>query len=851
MSTLLDYFQNGYCNPLLLYFYDGLCDNLPVTEVADRWVNILYNAMDQIFKKVRVINKQKLSPWIDKEVRTSRKQLVKECKTKDMHCNIQNIKTYKKMVQYKKRQYISNVRDVLDNACGSNTQLFWNMLKSLPGSYKQQEQIAPEVVYQKLKSLSTMPKEKYFDLDFERECEKMLEGFDNESSICIISEPMLNILNDNITVEEVTNAVSKLKNKKAPGLDLIPAECVKCIIDFIKPHLVELFNYILSKEEYPDTWSEGLRLALPKGGGDIRPITIEPVFGNIFEIIMDQRLNFIGETFNQQDPYNGGFVKGSRTQDNMLIALGCIQKQIAQGECLYMALVDFKKAFNYVNRSILFYKIVKSGLKGRVIKVLRDMYAKIKAKVKIDGWLYEWIEDSCGTNQGGPLSPNMFKKMLDDLREFLKCDHGIVTLDEHVLVHMLWADDLILMANSAIGLQKHLDGLYKFCSRYQLIANNLKTKVMTFGKVAPGAPSRFKFNGRVLEITESYKYLGVIFNSVLQSRTNIFRDMATYTADKALKASFAVLKKYASLGRVPPKIGFQLFDSCVLPVLQYGSEIWSRGKELLSLERIHLRFIKMLLGVKRSTSTAALYVETGRFPLYLRFKINIVKYFIRLQNMEDGKIVKKVFNMLKHLDDVGFKVWTSDVRDILQEYNLEHYYNLSQFSMEQENMCINTLKEKVYTNFITNCLQELNNSPVLRCYINFKHDYGLEHYLLDIRDFKLRKVLSKFRLSSHNLQIENGRHSRPKIPVDRRLCSKCHLGQVEDEIHFLIQCPFYQRERNILFHQLKMNNCKITVNDTNEENFKNIMSAKGKNTFYVAVHLIKCFKKRDNAEGTD
>ena len=62
-----------------------------------------------------------------------------------------------------------------------------------------------------------------------------------------------------------------------------------------------------------------------------------------------------------------------------------------------------------------------------------------------------------------------------------------------------------------------------------------------------------------------------------------------------------------------------------------------------------MHFIKMLLGVKSSTSAVALYAETGRFPVYLRFKITVVKYIkiTVVQNMEEGKIVKTVFNMLK------------------------------------------------------------------------------------------------------------------------------------------------------------------------------------------------------------
>ena len=84
-----------------------------------------------------------------------------------------------------------------------------------------------------------------------------------------------------------------------------------------------------------------------------------------------------------------GFVKGSPTPDNMLILFSCIQKQIMLNKTLYVAMVDFKKAFNFVNRTILFYKLIKTGVQGKVIhvNVPRNMYSKIKARIIVESFL--------------------------------------------------------------------------------------------------------------------------------------------------------------------------------------------------------------------------------------------------------------------------------------------------------------------------------------------------------------------------------------------------------------------------------------------------------------------------------
>ena len=51
-------------------------------------------------------------------------------------------------------------------------------------------------------------------------------------------------------------------------------------------------------------------------------------------------------------------------------------------------------------------------------------------------------------NQGDLVSPNIFRKPLSNMKTFLDKQHGIVINEQEILVRMLWADDLILIADS-------------------------------------------------------------------------------------------------------------------------------------------------------------------------------------------------------------------------------------------------------------------------------------------------------------------------------------------------------------------------------------------------------------------
>ena len=163
-------------------------------------------------------------------------------------------------------------------------------------------------------------------------------------------------------------------------------------------------------------------------------------------------------------------------------------------------------------------------------------------------------------------------------------------------------------------IQKQLDGLYELCSRFQMIVNEPKTKVMIFGN--DKGTYNFSFNKKVLDIVTQYKYLGVIVNSVSNCRGDIFKNMFSYISDKARKCSFSVSKKCAVLGKLTPKVCLQFYDSFVSSVLNYGCEIWSKIHPVHCIECVHLRYLKYMLGVKDSTCSLAVYGETGRVPIF-------------------------------------------------------------------------------------------------------------------------------------------------------------------------------------------------------------------------------------------
>ena len=126
----------------------------------------------------------------------------------------------------------------------------------------------------------------------------------------------------------------------------------------------------------------------------------------------------------------------------------------------------------------------------------------------------------------------------------------------------------------------------------------------------------------------------------------------------------------------------------------------------------------------------------------------------------------------------------------------------------KDSLSKNEIKSSLITNFNNNLfdrLKKCEQGRKLRTYKNFKTVTGFEQYLDILKHQKQRKLFTKFRLSSHDREIEKGRYGTQSLPADERICKLCNEGKVEDEFQFLIQYPFYSEEMASLLEHMHTN----------------------------------------------
>ena len=122
---------------------------------------------------------------------------------------------------------------------------------------------------------------------------------------------------------------------------------------------------------------------------------------------------------------------------------------------------------------------------------------------------------------------------------------------------------------------------------------------------------------------------------------------------------------------------FTLFDCLVGSVLNYSAAVWGFHKGP-DLERLHTRFCRSLLGVKKSTNLSALYSELGRKPLLVFRKIRLLKYWVKILN-SDNILLKNAYYIL--LDNIiagnnyNGQNWAFQIKNMLNNLGFSHVWN--------------------------------------------------------------------------------------------------------------------------------------------------------------------------------
>ena len=634
--------------------------------------------------------------------------------------------------------------------------------------------------------------------------------------------------------------------------------------DIIKGHLLELFNRILSSGKYPTLWSFGLIVPIHKKDDrskaeNYRGITLLSALGKLFTSILNDRLYDYMTKKGVLKVEQDGFKKRHGTVDSIFILKTLIDKFVKskpqkRRNLLFSCFVDFRKAFDRIPRQKLFEKLRKEGIKGRFLEIVMSMYSKDKSAVKINNKMTEAFPCYTGVKQGCMLSPTLFNLYLSDLPEFLNSSSSTdILLDdsEKPINCLLYADDLVIFSRSANGLQTLLNKLESYCDKTELTVNLDKTKVMIFNNCGKSLNNySFKYRVNVLNNVKSYKYLGMTLNPY--GNFSLAREELKKVG---LKALYKLRREMGDNFRENIMLTIKLFDALISPILLYGSEIWgvdcSDQIEKDPAELVQIKFLKWLLGVNKYCSNNACRAETGRFPMKIEAQYRNFKFWLTLTKHPKHKLSQVAYNDVK--SRMNKELWSQKIKRVLDQIGLGYLWTKAH---ENGIGILNIIKQRLKDIELQRWLSEVDNDVrkdanqknKLRTFRKFKtiETYKCEDYLRQVTNVQHRITLTKLRLSNHNLAIETGRYVRPYKKPEERICPICKKD-VEDERHFLTQCPAYQEKRSTLFEYLNKK-YRISVDTMAPDYvFLLLINPPSKNKpvqKLIAKYVFDCYEKR-------
>ena len=727
---------------------------------------------------------------------------------------------YRKMIRHKRSEFFENL--CKDIETGNN--ICWKSFKALKNTKSPATSLDAFDMINFCKFFSELYGKKNIKDSKIAELQSKMQ----KNNIC---DDLTKLLDQDIKMEELCACIKATKKGKAVSEDLISNEFFKASTRSMLKAVLNLFNHCLSLSIYP--WTSSVVTPLHKKGdiydpNNYRAIAVASNLGKLFASILLKRLISFRDQCDPDTANQLGFCKDAQTADHIFTFSTCVEKYVTKKrQRLYTCFVDYAKAFDSICREALLYKLWKMGIQGRFFECIKFMYSNSSAKVKLLSKLSQKIDIICGTEQGHPMSPELFKCFVHQLSHDLNNIEGVKVpvLNDTDITHLLWADDLVLLALNKHSLQQMLDVLNKYCSEWGLTVNVGKTSVLVFNPTGRHLKEshEFKLGEQQIPSGREYCYLGITFT--LSGSLKLTQQKLR---QKALRSYFS-LKSYIDTRHIRKSILFKLFDTLIVPVVSYGCQVWLPSTALFRnfptntstnpetgnvctliakdpLENLHLSLLKWTLGVRKSTSNAAIWGDTGRHPLGITLSKQVFNYKERLEQMVvDGRdcFARHAFEEQATLNLSWFST-------------LEQMQETIEASERKQGLRPSQIRKSLQKWFINSWETERTSNKKLSFYNLVKRKFAQETYLaLELKP-NCSKKIAQFRSSSHRFNVETGRYGEKRFNIKHRACRHCCSSDddlldllyelpgaypvIEDEHHILYECPLYEDLRENL-HQ--------------------------------------------------
>lgn len=587
---------------------------------------VWYNTFNYIFDRhvpyrTKRVKHKARPPWLNEEIYAAikiRDKLLSKTGNDEAFKKQRNKITAMKRAA--KKKYFSELI-----SSKSDTKSIWKAINYLSGK-RSSPVIATELPVDCLNKHFSTVAEKVITNDYTRENDLLLLR-----DYCESKNIFTHLDIDFFSVHEVYKELSLLKQSKARGFDDLDSKILTMSAPIIAEHLTYIYNLCIEKCYFPQAFKDAKVIPLFKSGNpndpsNYRPISILSTLSKPLEKHIKQSLLSHFTKFNLFHSNQSGFRKNHSCHTALTNLIEQWHSNINKDQFTGAIFVDFAKAFDVIDHSLLERKLVLYGVAPKTIKLIASFLCNRRQKVCQGMTTSDFMQIEYGVPQGSILGPILFSVYINDLPLYISgaCE--------------LFADDTTLHnthkhANSVCAdLEKDIGNLEKWTKLNHMALHPQKSKFMLV--TTRQKRQNIKYNlkemcldGKLLEEVEAHKLLGLTIDKNLSWSSHV-----SYQSKKLSQKVFQLNRIKYFIDQHTRKLFFHAY---IQPDIDYASTCWDLASQncLKLLHRLYKRSLKLIL--KKSSS-----LLPGDYKI-----LNILPFDLRCR-YNKGVLMYKIMNHL-------------------------------------------------------------------------------------------------------------------------------------------------------------------------------------------------------------